>query len=504
MIEALTTALITFWSLNFWVYLIIGVCIGLFFGLVPGLSGMTALAVLLPLVYGMPPALGLAFLLAAHAIVYTGGSVTAVLLSIPGAPANAATLIDGFPLTQQGKASQAIGAAVTASAVGGVIGAIVLFILAWLISDIVLVFGAPEIFVVVLLGILFISVLGRGSMVKGLISGGLGIMLAFVGYHMVTGAPRGTFGWTYLYDGFPLIPMALGTFAIPEMIALAREGIIARSVGEYQTSVSAVLEGAMEVFRHWWLTLRSCAIGIGVGIVPGAGGETAPFVAYGSAKESSKNRELFGKGCIEGVIAPESANNAKEGGALLPTLALGIPGSAGMAILLGGFWIVGLEPGPLFLQEHLDVAYVMIMALVLGNIIGAGFVVLFSRYLTKIPLISGSIIVPLILCFSCIGSFLPKSQLWDLLIMLPFAALGYAMRELGYNRPAFMLGFVLADLAEKYFFITLDSYGWQGFFMRPLSLSMIILLIIYFNYGRIKKFLIKKKQSRGNHEQEDG
>ncbi|MBU2498049.1 MAG: tripartite tricarboxylate transporter permease, partial [Proteobacteria bacterium] len=183
--EALSSAFLNYGSLTFWAYLVVGVGIGLFFGLVPGLSGMTALAVLLPLIYGMPPALGLAFLLAAHAIVYTGGSVTAVLLGIPGAPANAATLIDGFPMTQKGEASQAVGAAVTASAVGGVIGAIVLFILSWAVSDIVLVFGAPEIFVIVLLGILFISVLGRGSMIKGLISGGMGIMLAFVGYHMV-------------------------------------------------------------------------------------------------------------------------------------------------------------------------------------------------------------------------------------------------------------------------------------------------------------------------------
>ncbi|UCG65125.1 MAG: tripartite tricarboxylate transporter permease [Deltaproteobacteria bacterium] len=488
MLEALTSALLSYATLIFWLYLIAGVCIGLFFGLVPGLSGMTALAVLLPLIYGMPPALGLAFLLAAHAIVYTGGSVTAVLLSIPGAPANAATLIDGFPMTQQGKASQAVGAAVTASAVGGVIGAIALFILSWLIADIVLVFGAPEIFVVVLLGILFISVLGRGSMVKGLISGGLGMMFAFVGYHLVTGAPRATFGWTYLYDGFPLIPLALGLFAVPEMIALARGGTIAQPTATFKTSISDVLEGGKEIFRHWWLTLRSAAIGIGVGIVPGAGGETAPFVAYGSAKESSKNRDQFGKGCIEGVIAPESANNAKEGGALLPTLALGIPGSAGMAILLGGFWIVGLEPGPLFLQEHLEVAYTMILALVLGNLLGSGMVILFSRFLTKIPLIRGNFIVPLILAFSCIGSFIPKSDLWDVLIILPLAALGYALRELGYNRPAFMLGFVLANLAEKYFFITLDSYGWQGFFLRPISLTMIIFLIIYFNYGRIKTF----------------
>lgn len=496
MIEALTDALLSFANISFWLYLVTGVFIGLFFGLVPGLSGMTALAVLLPLIYGMPPGLGLAFLLAAHAIVYTGGSVTAVLLSIPGAPANAATLIDGFPMTQKGKAGQAIGAAVTASAVGGVIGAIVLFFLSWLVSDIVLVFGAPEIFVVVLLGILFISVLGRGSMIKGLISGGLGMMFSFVGYQLVTGAPRGTFGWTYLYDGFPLIPMALGLFAIPEMIALAKQGTIASTSGSYSSSISEILDGAKEVFRGWWLTLRSSAIGIGIGIVPGAGGETAPFVAYAFAKESSKKGDQFGKGCIEGVIAPESANNAKEGGALLPTLALGIPGSAGMAILLGGFWIVGLEPGPLFLKEHLEIAYVMILALVLGNVIGAGIVILFSRYLSKIPLISGNFIVPLILSFSCIGAFLPKSNLWDVLIMIPLAALGYGLRELGYNRPAFMLGFVLTDLAEKYFFITLDSYGWQGFFLRPISLSMIILLCAYLSYGHLKKFFSRLVSKR--------
>ncbi|MBU2498413.1 MAG: tripartite tricarboxylate transporter permease, partial [Proteobacteria bacterium] len=276
----------------------------------------------------------------------------------------------------------------------------------------------------------------------------------------------------------------------------ARGGTIAQTTTTCETSISAVWEGGKAVFRHWWLTLRCSAIGIGVGIVPGAGGETAPFVAYGYAKESSKHRDQFGKGCIEGVIAPEASNNAKEGGALLPTLALGIPGSAGMAILMGGFYIVGLEPGPLFLVEHLDVAYAMIIALVLGNVLGTGIVILFSRYLTRIPLIRGSFIVPLILAFSCIGSFLPKSDLMDVIIMVPLAALGWAMRELDYNRPAFMLGFVLANLAEKYFFITLDSYGWQGFFLRPISMTMIILMIIYFNYNRIKGFISRRVKRR--------
>ena len=181
---------------------------------------------------------------------------------------------------------------------------------------------------------------------------------------------------------------------------------------------------------------------------------------------------------------------------MLPTLAIGIPGSAGMAILMGGFYIVGLEPGPLFLKENLEVAYTMIMALVLGNILGTGVVILFSRFLAKIPFVRGNLIIPIILAFCCIGAYLSMNDLTDVFMMVPLGALGIALKELNYNRPAFMLGFVLANLAEKYFFITLDSYGWQGFFVRPLSPTLIILMILYFNSGRIKALVFGAARRR--------
>jgi len=477
MLESLQAALAQFADPTLLALVAAGVPIGLIFGLLPGLGGLTALAIVIPFIYGMAPLHGLAFLLAVHAVIYTGGSVTAVMLGIPGALPNAAAVIDGYPLSRQGKAGYAVGAALTASALGGLIGVIVLVLLLPLLQPLVEAVGSPETFLLALLGIAFIGALGGDSPLRGLIAGGLGLFLACFGYQRVTGIPRFWLDFEYLLDGFRLAPMALGLFAIPEIVSLLSTGKpIAAGGAAGEISWRQVGAGIAAVRRRWWLLLRSSAIGVAVGVIPGVGGETAPFVAYASARQAAKNPERFGKGCIDGVIAPESANNAKEGGALVPTLAIGIPGSAGMSLLLGGFLILGLEPGAEFLDQHLDIALALALVVAVANLLGAAALLALAPKLALVTRLRGQLLGPLLLVLVVLGAYSSANNPVDVVFVFVFGALGYAMRELGFSRPALMLGFVLGASVETYLHISLQAYG-PWFFTRPLSLVIAMLML---------------------------
>jgi len=472
--------------------MLLGACIGMVFGILPGLSGMTALALLMPFTFTMDPYAALAFLLSAHAVIYTGGSVTAILLNIPGAGPNAATLIDGFPMTQKGLAGRALGAALTSSGVGGVIGAVALMGLIFVVRPIVMAFGLPEYFFLVFLGLAFISVIG-GKATKGLISGALGILVSFVGIHALSGEVRLTFGSMYLFDGFNVIPLALGLFALPELVRMFLDPSASLAQGqEVSVRFSDVVEGIKDVFRHAKLCVASSIIGTTVGIIPGVGGETAPFVAYGVARSFSKHPEKFGEGTVEGVIAPESANNAKEGGSLLPTLAFGIPGSAGMALLLGAFLIVGLKPGPMLLSEHPSLPFTLVGAVVVGNLIGVALLLAIGHKLASLSLVRGSILGPLLMAFVVIGAFATRTDMMDVVFVFIFGALGYAMKAFGYNRPALFLGFVLGSMAERYLGLSLNTHG-MWFFFRPLSLTLFVLTILVLFSDPIRARLPRRK-----------
>ncbi len=477
MLEAIVTGTLTIFQPDILMLIVIGVVIGLLFGILPGLGGIVALAILTPLIYDMERVHALTFLLAVHSVVYSGGAVTAILLNIPGTSPNAATLIDGFPLTKKGKSGQALGAAFVASMLGGCFGAFVLAALIPVVSSVVMVFGSPETFFFGILALSFIAIISRESTLKGLVSGGLGILLSFVGYQGLTGVPRFTFGSLYLYDGIKLIPLVLGLFAIPTVLELATKGKALAQVERPRTAIKAdLVEGIQSALRHWWLVLRCSAIGCVVGIIPGVGGETAPFVAYGYAKQTSKHSEEFGSGHIEGVIAPESANNAKEGGALLPTLAFGIPGSASMAILLGAFLIVGLTPGPALLTDHADIVFSLIATLVLANVLACILILLLTNSLAKIAFVRAPILFPVILILITVGAFSTETNISDLFMMLLLGAFGWAMKSLGFNLPALLLGFVLGQIVETNLYISLGAYG-STFFLRPISMVLIALTL---------------------------
>ncbi len=352
-------------------FLSLGVVVGLVFGVMPGLGGTTAIALLMPLTFTMEPNHAMALVGGIMGAVSAGGSISAILINTPGTAPNAATCFDGYPLAQQGKAGLAIGAAQAASVIGGFIGIFTLIAIIPIAKQIVLLFGPPEYFMLAMMGLAAIAVSTGGQFLRGLIAGVIGLMLAFVGYDAVGGGVRFTLGSDYLWDGVPLVPALTGLFAISEMIALSvTGGTIASDASKIR--ITQVWDGVWAVFRHWKVMLQGSAIGTVVGAIPGLGGTVAAFLSYTAAMQISKNPETFGKGNIEGVIGPEAANNSKDGGALIPTLAFGIPGSAEMAVFLGVLILHGIEPGPMLLIKHEGVMFSLILALLGLNAVLGG------------------------------------------------------------------------------------------------------------------------------------
>ena len=473
--------------------MLLGLPLGVVIGLLPGLSGITAFAFLIPFTFGMSPLVGLAFLLASYAAVSQGGSMTAIVLGVPGEVPNAATVIDGYPMAKAGRAGEAIGAALMASALGGLFGCLLLAILLPVIQPIVLSFASPENFVLAVAGICFIAVLSSGSPRRGLIAGVFGVFLSLFGYSPTEGVPRFWMGFDYLLDGFRLVPLAMGLFAMPEILDLMRTGAsIAQGDGAQKISMRQVLHGAMAVFRHPGVFFRSSAIGSVIGMMPGVGGATAPFVAYAAAKQTSPHPETFGSGRIEGVIAPEASSNAKEGGALVPTLALGIPGSSSMALLLGAFVILGLQPGPEFLVKHLDLCFAMAMVLAFGNVASSVLMFALSKPLMAITRIPGRALAPALLVLVAIGAYSAENNPVDVLMVFFFGALGVTMERFGYNRPALILGFVLGEMIERYYQVSSNAYG-PWFVLRPISL-LIIALTLFGVLWPNRKRLLRRRQ----------
>jgi TctA family transporter len=439
-------------------FLLIGAAVGFVVGILPGLGGLSTLALMLPFVWTIKePISAFSFLLGMHAITGTTGDITSILFGIPGEGTAAATILDGYPMTKKGEAGRALGAALMSSLVAGLEGALILAISIPIMRPLVLFFGSPDLFMLAILGITFIASLSGDSLVKGLLAAGIGLMLATVGVDPQTGVLRYTMGTLYLYDGFSLIPVVIGLFAIPEIIDLAVRGT--SIVEEKVEKLEGVMEGVKDTFRHFWLTMRCGLIGVFIGALPGLGGGVSQWLAYGHAVQSSKDQSRFGKGAVEGVLGPGAANNSKEGGNLIPTVAFGIPGSASMAILLGAFLLVGLTPGPEMLAQHLDITFAMVWILVIANIVTAGVCFLFLNQLAKITFVRGNLLIPFLLMFVFLGAFTAHNNLSDIVVALIFGLLGYFMVLFEWPRPPFVLGLVLGGIAENNLWISTAAYG---------------------------------------------
>ena len=470
--------------------LVLAIPIGMFFGAVPGLGGKLGIVLMIPFAFGMDMIPGAVFLLAMHSVVHTGGSIPSILFGVPGTGPDAATIVDGYPMTQKGEAGRALGASLGASGMGGVVGAIVLAVLIPVLEPVVLAFSPAEFFLMALLGITFISLLSGDSLIKGLIVGFFGLMLAFVGMDPQLGVTRYTFGQLFLWDGVDVITAILALFAIPEMIALGVKGgsisAVTKEAARY--SLAEVIDGVLDVFRHWWLALRTAVIGAVIGIIPGLGGDAASWICYGHAVQSSKTPERFGKGAVEGVIAPETANNSKEGGSLLPTLFFGVPGSSGMAIMLGALVILGIQPGPMLIQTNLGLVWTLIWALVIANILAVFMFLGVAKWLGLLAFVRGGLLIPFVLVLAMLGSYLSRGHWENLVVIVVLGFLGYGLKRFGWPRPPFVIGLVLGPIAEKSLHQALALWG-PAFLLRPISIVLVAIIVgtLAFTFVRGRK-----------------
>ncbi|MBK17756.1 MAG: hypothetical protein CMM52_02815 [Rhodospirillaceae bacterium] len=458
-------------------YMLLGVAIGMFFGAVPGLGGLVGMAIILPFTFGMEPNVAFAFILGMYAVTTTADTLSSVLLGIPGTAASQATILDGYPMAQRGEASRALGAAYTVSMIGGVIGAIFLAISIPVVRPIILSFSEPELFALAVLGLTMVASLSGKSIFKGTAAACFGLMLATVGYAEFGGVRRYWFDQNFLLEGLPIVPYVLGLFAIPEVLELAVRNTSISRVEREEVATGGILNGMKDAAKNWWLGLRCTVIGVYVGMLPGLGGSIVDWVAYGHAAQSEKNNENFGKGDVRGVIAPEAANNAMKGGALLPTIAFAIPGSASMAILLSAFFIQGLEPGPQMLTDELNITFTLVWTLVLANVAGAVALLLWGSQASKITYLQGHIIVPAIMLVVFMGAWVGNGTLGNWIVLLVFGLIGYFMKLGGWPRPPIVLGFVLGKIMEEAMNLSMQVHGW-GSFSRPIVLIIIALIVI--------------------------
>jgi len=484
-------------SLGVFPYLFIGASFGMIVGIIPGIGGHFAMAMIIPFLYTMEPAAGIAFLLGSHSTVSQGGGLTAILFNIPGNTSNVATLFDGAIMRNNGQGGIAVGVAMTSCFIGAAFGSMVIAMLLPVLQFIVLLLGPPEIFVLVILALTFVAVLGDGNIAKSIIAALGGLLLAMVGLDNVTNEERFTFGMIEFQDGLELVPVILGLFAISEMIDLWVKGgsLVGEKVGNLSAKETQrqIFQGVRLAFKHWWLVMRCSAIGTAMGLVPGLGSTAASFVAYGHAKQTSKSKETFGKGNIEGVIAPEAAIDAVEGGALASTVAFGIPGSSSMAIVLAGLFILGMETGPKMITENVDFVFVMIFTIVIGNLIGTLGGMFLVNPLTRASAVRSTILVPVLITTIVTGAYTVNFSWFDIGVSVVFGIIGYLMRELGYSRAAMLIGFVLGFSIEKNLYLAIELAG-PYFILRPIPLGLTLLTLGFLGYNIITLLADRKQQ----------
>lgn len=453
------------------VFLFTGVVLGLLVGILPGLGGIAGLSVLLPFVFGMDPADALAMMIGLIAPLSTSDTFPSVLMGIPGTSASQATVVDGFPLAKKGEGARALGAAFTASMFGGLLGAAVLTVSVFAARPIILAMGFGEQLLLVILALSMIGMLTGTSALKGLATCCAGLLLGSVGTAPATGEFRLAFESIYLSDGIPIVIVGLGMFAMPEIIDLLRRST---RISEMAELGHGWLKGFKDVLIHRWIVIRCSILGTIIGALPGLGGSVVDWIAYGHVIQTTKNRETYGTGDIRGVLAPESANNAKEGGALIPTLLFGIPGSGSMAILLGGFILIGIEPGVTMLTQHLDLTFTMIWSLAIGNVAATVLCLLLANHVAKLTTIRYAYLAPFMLVLIFFAAFQATREWADLFALFAMGTLGIFMKRFGWSRPALLIGYFLAPRLEPTIYQAYQVYG-LAFFERPIVIALVIL-----------------------------
>jgi TctA family transporter len=474
MSEFLLSALVSLLDLEHFLFLFLGTMLGLIIGFLPGLGGIAGLSLLLPVVYGKDPTLMLPMMIGLLAVTNTSDTFPAVLMGIPGTSSAQATILDGFPLAQRGEAARALGAAFSASLLGGIFGAVVLTASIYLARPLILAVGFGEQLMLIILALTMVGMLTGASALKGLASCGLGLLIGSIGAAPATGDYRLAFGTLYLGDGIPLVIVGLAMFAVPEMVDILRRRTRISTVPELG---SGTLRGFAETLRHKWLVVRCSAIGTVIGALPGLGGSVTNWVAYGHVVQSTKDRDQLGKGDIRGVIGPESANNSDNGGALVPTLMFGIPGSGSMAVFLGGLILIGVEPGIGMLERHLDLTFIIIWSLALANVIGAGTCLLLAKPIARLTLIPFLVLAPFLIVIIYFAAFQATQQWADLVTLFVLGVLAVYMKRFGWSRPALLIGFVLAMRLDAAVYQSVQVYG-MSFLERTGVLIMLAFIAV--------------------------
>jgi putative tricarboxylic transport membrane protein len=473
--------------------LFIGIAWGLLVSFMPGVGGNVAIALLLPFIFRLPVPEAIALLLGTHIATYFGGSITSITMNIPASAKSVSLCWDGYPLARKGKAAYALGASATSSSLGGVVGAVALTLGIPVMKRLLNVIGPPEIFVLAVWGVVIIAIFSSGDLLKGVMAGGLGVLLSWVGESPITGLDRLTFGSTYLSLGIEFATAAIGLFAVAQAIRMLSEWRQQRAVashlapGEHLADDRVLQEsttwsGGRAVLKRWRLGLYMALFGVFTGTVPGLGAPVAAIAAYGQAAQMSKNKAEFGKGAVEGVIAPQATESAAEGGGMLPMLALGIPTHEQQAILLSAFVVLGLAPGPTMLTEHLSAVFAVIWIIVLASLIVGVIGMLAGRTLARLSTLSPSLLIPLILAIAIIGSFAINGRIGDSVSTIAFGVVGYLCFKYNYSRVNLIIGFALGPIFETNLHLSTQLYGSDFVVRRPgaaLLAALVLLTIVW-------------------------
>jgi len=471
-----------------------GVFLGVIIGAIPGLGPGMAIAITVPLTFAMHPTTGMLLLMGIYCGSVYGGSISAILLGVPGTPASIVTVWDGLKMTKAGQASKALSTAIVASTIGGLLSAFALLFLSPVLAKVTLFFGPPEYAALALWGLAIVCSLESKSLVKGLIAACLGLVFATIGMSPVTGAQRFTFGSLSLSSGLEIIPVLIGVFCIPEVMAMVNIDYIQEVFIKRERTLRSFMRFLKEFKPALNASLRSGIIGVIIGIIPGAGGTIAPFVTYSDAKNRSKNPEKFGTGIMEGVAVAESANNGASASALVPLLTLGIPGSAAAVVFLGALTIHGLQPGAMLFRNNPEVIYGLLVGTVTIQLYMLVIGLFFAPYIAKATLIPNAVLVPAIIVFCCIGAYASGSNLFNVWVMVVFGFIGYVMKYFELSPAAMVLGMILGPMLESNISRSLAmSYGSPIiFFTRPICIFFYI-LTVYMLFGPVSRSLKKVK-----------
>jgi putative tricarboxylic transport membrane protein len=471
----------------------VGVLAGQIIGILPGIGSVVGVSLLLPLTFGMDPTSAIIMLAGIYYGSQYGGTITSVLINMPGEAATVATTLDGYQMARQGRAAKALGIATIGSFVAGTVGVIVVTLLSPTLAALALRFGPPEYFALILLGFTAIGAIGGSSLAKGLTSVVIGLLIGTVGLDIISGRPRFTFGEDWLLSGFDFIIVAIGVFGIGEaldgMMSRGDQPIIRTPLG-WRDSIPS----AAEWIRSRGAIVRGTLVGLLVGVLPGAGSTLASFMAYSLERNASKHPEEFGKGAIEGVAAPESANNSASAAAMIPLLTLGVPGSGTTAVLLGGFLLWGLRPGPLLFTQHPDFAWGLIASMYIGNLMLVLLNFFANPFFAVMLWIPYAIQAVFVVLFAVIGAYAVNNNPFDVLVMIVFGVIGFAMKRLDFSAAGLILGLVLGDTAEKTLrqSLTLSRGDWTTFFTRPVSAVLMVLAIVVLLWPLIRKAIVRR------------